>query len=804
MLLFSKNTFSGTNEACTHVNTSQRPWFDDECQESRKLFYFELNNYRRNKTTENQSSLIRARANYKRILRLKRFYFEKAKTSKLMVSKHKNAKEYWKLLKQAANLKNKNSVSVDQFTEYFRSINDPNDRFYQADEDVLFFNERYLRGEIQIMFDELNVTISLEEIRKGIKQLRNGASAGPDLMLNEFLKHGSNGLLIYLHHLFNKIFEIGYFPENWSEGHIVPIFKKGDKDEVSNYRGITLLSIVGKLFTRILNNRLNDWAEEYNIYVEAQAGFRKCMGTVDNIFILNNLITHCLNNNESLYCAFVDFTKAFDFVVRDILWFKLIKLGVGGKMLNVIRSIYNHVKSRVKHNGSLGEPFLSHIGVRQGECLSPFLFSMYLNDLEAELATKGLVGIDIGTVNIYLLLYADDIILFGKTTDELQRALTILEEYCNRWKLTVNTSKTKIMIFRKGGRLPNNLNFLYKNSQIEIVKKFCYLGVVFTAGGSSFETQKTLSGQALKAIFTLNKYLYSFTPLKPSHRLELFDKLVSPILNYASEVWGFHKATSVETVHLQFCKKVLGVKQSTQNDFVYGELGRTDYQSRRFVAIIKYWLKVISSEETKYTKQIYKMMLNDLETQPLKLNWALSVKELLCKLGFMQAWLSQGVGNEQRFVEMFKTRVKDIFMQDWHARLETSTRARFYNIFANFRYQNYLDDINVERFRTSLSKLRLSSHRLEVETGRWAKPNKIPYEHRKCKICDTLEDEFHFVFECALYVEIRQKYISKYFWKHPSMIKFIELLCTDSKKNIKMLSMYVDKAFKIRKENMPR
>ena len=133
------------------------------------------------------------------------------------------------------------------------------------------------------------------------------------------------------------------------------------------------------------------------------------------------------------------------------------------------------------------------------------------------------------------------------------------------------------MIFRKGGRLPNNLNFLYKNAQIEIVNKFCYLGVVFAAGGSSYEAQETLSGQALKAIFTLSKYLYSFTPLKPSHKLDLFDKLVSPILNYASEVCEFHKATSVETVHLQFCKKVLGLKQSTQNDFVYEELGRTDY-----------------------------------------------------------------------------------------------------------------------------------------------------------------------------------------------------------------------------------
>ena len=106
------------------------------------------------------------------------------------------------------------------------------------------------------------------------------------------MKNGTNSLKNYLHNLFNKIFELGYFPEDWSEGLIVPIFKKGEKDEVSNYRGITLLSIIGKLFTRILNNRLNNWAEEYNIYVEAQAGFRKRMGAIDNIFILNNMITH--------------------------------------------------------------------------------------------------------------------------------------------------------------------------------------------------------------------------------------------------------------------------------------------------------------------------------------------------------------------------------------------------------------------------------------------------------------------------------------------------------------------------------
>ena len=140
-----------------------------------------------------------------------------------------------------------------------------------------------------------------------------------------FFKYGADALLPYLYNLFNKCLMRGYFPESWSEGHIVPIFKSGDQSEASNYRGITLLSTLGKLFTRIINNRLTNWAEDYNVYVEAQAGFRKGMSTVDNVFILHGLISHSLTNKTNLYCAFIDFTKAFDFVVRDVLWYKLIK-----------------------------------------------------------------------------------------------------------------------------------------------------------------------------------------------------------------------------------------------------------------------------------------------------------------------------------------------------------------------------------------------------------------------------------------------------------------------------------------------
>ena len=95
--------------------------------------------------------------------------------------------------------------------------------------------------------------------------------------------------------------------------------KKGSLNDVGNYRGITLLSILGKLFTRVLNNRLKDWAENYYVLIEAQAGFRPGISTTDNVFVLHGVISHLLNQGKKLYCAFVDFTKAFDYVVRENL-----------------------------------------------------------------------------------------------------------------------------------------------------------------------------------------------------------------------------------------------------------------------------------------------------------------------------------------------------------------------------------------------------------------------------------------------------------------------------------------------------
>ena len=111
--------------------------------------------------------------------------------------------------------------------------------------------------------------------------------------------------------------------------------------------------------------------------------------------------------------------------------------------------------------------------------------------------------------------------------------------------------------------------------------------------------------------------------------MELFDKLITPILNYASKVWGFKKTNSIERVNLQYCtKKLLGVKKTTQNDFVYGECGPTDFRTRRYLLIIKYWFKILHAREIKYIKIVYKLMISDRDIHPNIVNWVSLVRDI--------------------------------------------------------------------------------------------------------------------------------------------------------------------------------
>jgi len=175
-------------------------------------------------------------------------------------------------------------------------------------------------------------------------------------------------------------------------------------------------------------------------------------------------------------------------------------------------------------------------------------------------------------------------------------------------------------------------------------------------------------------------------------------------------MWGFHPGKDVERLHVQYCKQLLGVKKNTQNDFVYGELGRMPVQNTRYYALVKFWLKILQSDNKKYIKIVYNMLFQDILDKPNTKIWCSLLRDLLCTLGFADASYVQSVGNNKLFLSLIMQRIKDQFLQNWRSRLDLSSRAAFYKHIACFRFQPYLDLLNVSKYRISFSRLRLVSH----------------------------------------------------------------------------------------------
>ena len=240
--------------------------------------------------------------------------------------------------------------------------------------------------------DALNIEVTETEIMSCIKNLVNGKCPGTDEIINEYIKISCPVLLPIYVKLFNMIHDTGNIPESWLIGVIKHLYKnKGDPTLPENYRPLTILSCMGKLFSAILNTSLNTFLEVNSILNETQCGFRASYSTSDNIFVLH-AIKECLRVRKlKLYCVFIDFTNVW----RVGLWGKLLSCNISGKILTIIKNMYYDIKSCVSLNGDCSTFFFCKNGLRQGENLSPILFSLLLDDLESFLLRGNNFGMNI-------------------------------------------------------------------------------------------------------------------------------------------------------------------------------------------------------------------------------------------------------------------------------------------------------------------------------------------------------------------------------------------------------------------------
>ncbi len=247
---------------------------------------------------------------------------------------------------------------------------------------------------------------------------------------------------------FNKILLEGYC-ESLSVGIIHALYKGGDYSQFDNYTGITVGSILAKVFAMILESRINQWAETNDLRAKGQAGFRKDFRTTDNLFILCTLIKQASFQKKKLYTCFVDFKKAFDTVPRDLLWQVLEGLGINGRILVCLRSIYCQDQAYLHHpEEGLKHTFLCRIRVKQGCPFSPLLFGLFIDGLEKRLnVLEGDAPPMLGQLAVCLLLYAYDLAFMSHTLAGLQKQLDVLQAFCCERHLTVNVNKTKVVMF---------------------------------------------------------------------------------------------------------------------------------------------------------------------------------------------------------------------------------------------------------------------------------------------------------------------------------------------------------------------
>ena len=485
--------------------------------------------------------------------------------------------------------------------------------------------------------------------------------------------------------LFNRVLDSGSIPEEWMKGLILPIYKgKGNRDSCDNYRGITLLSCMGKLFTSILNRRLTSFLEKNKLLSENQAGFRGNHSTIDHAFVLKVLVDVFCSLKQKLFCAFIDYRKAFDSIWRKALWYKLIKEGINGKVFNVIFNMYKNIQSCVLVNRKKSDFFGSFQGVRQGENLSPVLFSLFLNDLEQFLLQNDnnylntqLNESDKLTdyITLLVLLYADDTLLLSSTAKGLQRALDSLFEYCSKWNLQVNSTKTKVMIFNTR---TNRLKFYFGRSELENVNSMKYLGILFHKNGKFYMAKKAVFEQAQRAMFHVLQVSRTKS-LNISVTLDMFEKMVLPVLLYGSEIWGYENVNILEKLQLQFLKYVFHLPRNTMTDMLYGETGFVPVSILIKSRLIRFWSGLVLSQNAhKLSSKMYKLMYDLHRNDVFECPWLDNVKSILIECGYDCVWETQSFSSRNSLCTNVTRALKDKFIDSWSEAIQNSNKCLYY------------------------------------------------------------------------------------------------------------------------------
>lgn len=609
--------------------------------------------------------------------------------------------------------------------------------------------------------EELAAEINEKEIERVMKAVAGGKAAGPDGIVNEFVTKGGprvkNSLLL----LFQEVWRAGWVPEEWLLAHVVPIYKKsGSRKEMSNYRPISLMSVVAKMYEAVVCHRITEQVEAKGGIGEEQGGFRKGRGCMDQVFALKEIMAQRKEQGKHTFMCFLDLSKAYDLTWRAGIFERLLAVGIHGKIWSVVKDMYRRVRSRVLVNGTPTEQITSNIGVRQGSALSPILFSIFISGVVEAWKAKG-IGVSIGGNKVAGLLFADDIVLLAENEREMHTALVVMEEHASKWRYRFNIGKCAVMV--AGKAKPTKEKWRLQGQAVSETKEYKYLGVVIQSSGSWQKWNNLRKAKGKRCLPTMWWCGARQGGLSLKTGRKLMEMMLWPAMAYGGELakLSSNQAKSVEVVQNTAGRQVLGVSRVAASEMVRGELGWLTVENRRSISQLNFFHRLQCMMPSRLTAAIFTdRMEAELRCDGDKhtVGFCADVRMLLARLGRPDLFAIHTKWTKVEWSQLIRELVTASQVEQWMSSLGGSSGGSWYlSVKARWGMEQYLvcggRSRVQQRGRQARSQFRLLVAPLQTNIHRFNHHHPTTCPHCRAPV----EDETHAMMECPRYGMAREK-----------------------------------------------
>ena len=525
---------------------NSQPWFTPECAAAiaHRNHFFHI--YHRNRCDGTKADFRTASNHCKRVLRNAQYSYAQSIQAKIG-SEALGSREFWRITNKVLN-KGKASIPtlVEQSTQVISSTDKANLFASKFAANSTLDDQGCLPPDFPPITDEklCESKVTAGQIAELIKDLDSSKATGPDDIPVVVLKHLSPELSPILAKLFNRCLKEKCFPSAWKTSAVCPVFKNaGEKSNPSQYRPISLLSVISKLFESVINKRILDHLEANNLLSDVQYGFRSLRSTADVLTVITHRISEAMVGGNLAKMVALDISKAFDKVWHKGLLTKLSSYGISGKVLSVIKSFLSGRSLQVVINGQSSQAHSINAGVPQGSILGPTLFLLFINDLPNHI------------LNSLVNIYADDTSLYRCTSSDvddhtaaadLSSDLEQVVQWGKDWFVTFNASKTKLVTFHHKKGSPSFCPIQMDNSVLEEAPCFeRFLGLKLTPDlkwNSYILSVAKEAGKMVGSFFRTRKYL------TPAAILYLYKSQIRPRMEYCCHIWSGASKTSLSSL----------------------------------------------------------------------------------------------------------------------------------------------------------------------------------------------------------------------------------------------------------------